>query len=186
MAANKRNSLQKAQDRLYIESLYLQGHTHREIAQRLSRERPYTISHVQVYRDIKHIVAQWVENRETMLDAALARELRKIDALESTAWDAWERSRNVREIRTTEQIKDHDGERTKAQIRREDSCGDPRYLNVVQWCIAKRCEILGINAPLVVQGEIATVAKPNLQALSTDELRHLRELVAKAGTASRN
>lgn len=186
MAANKRNPIQKAQDRLMIESLYLKGLTHREIAEKLSEARPYSLSHTQVHQDLKRILAEWVARRDRVLDEAVARELRKVDAVERTAWDAWERSCRPREIRTSEQYSDRDGSRTRAQIRREDCGGDPRFLQVVQWCISKRCEILGLNAPLVVQGEVSAVAKPNLKALSTDELHSLRNMLAKAGGTTAN
>ena len=52
-----------------------------------------------------------------------AEELAKIDNVEREAWVAWTTSK---------------GNQTPA--------GDPRFLQNVQWCIQKRCKILGLDA----------------------------------------
>jgi hypothetical protein len=70
--------------------------------------------------------------------------LARIDRLEQQYWDAWQASKNERQISVTEQTSG-DGEKLKAGIRKVEQTGDPRYLAGVQWC--QRCKILGLNAP---------------------------------------
>jgi hypothetical protein len=43
----------------------------------------------------------------------------------------------------------------KAAMRKEERDGNPEFLKGVQWCINKRCEILGFDAPKknVLSGE---------------------------------
>lgn len=182
MPAPKRNPTQRAHDRLFIEQRYLRGETCREIARALSEARPYSLSHAQVHHDLKLILAEWVEHRERDFDQAAARELEKVNHLERTAWEAWERSVGIRQTRTVENKTDSDGESNREQIREEDLNGDPRYLQAVQWCIAKRCELLGLDAPLRIDGEIRHSAKPNLRALNMQELEQLEHIIDKAAT----
>jgi hypothetical protein len=47
----------------------------------------------------------------------------------------------------TERTQLTSGERLKAWQRQDGQIGDPRFLAGVQWCINKRCEILGLDAP---------------------------------------
>jgi hypothetical protein len=126
--------------RSQIAGLFLQGiKRQNELAQRVGVDRS-TVS-----RDLKALNARWKETAVRDLDAAKGQELERIDLLEQEYWQAWEKSKNGHETTTTEQTTTPDGERTKAGIRREDQHGDPRYLAGVQWCIDKRCEILGLN-----------------------------------------
>ncbi len=84
-----------------------------------------------------------------MSNEAKARELAKVDTLEVEYWDAWKRSQQNAEVETTKmQGSDPDKPgRLEKQKRVEGQVGDPRFLAGVQWCIQKRCEILGVDAP---------------------------------------
>ncbi len=66
------------------------------------------------------------------INEAKAKELARVDHLEREYWEAWERS-----------VGEH---RTKT-LKTEEINGDPRYLSGIQWCINKRCELLGLDAP---------------------------------------
>ena len=76
------------------------------------------------------------------VNAFKARELAKVDNLEREYWDAWARSQEEAETRTV--TKDSKGGSTVDRY--EGQVGDSRFLSGVQWCINKRCEILGLNA----------------------------------------
>src|SRR5262249_14616833 len=112
-----------------------------ELARRLGVDRS-TVS-----RDLKVLNARWKESAVRDLDAAKGQELERIDRLEREYFEAWEKSKGGHETTTTEQTTTPQGERNKAAIRREEEHGDPRYLEGVRWCIGKRCELLGLNAP---------------------------------------
>jgi hypothetical protein len=63
--------------------------------------------------------------------------------LESTYWEAWERSKENAEtsvIRDTPQGRFHE-ERSVGQS------GNPAFLEGVLKCVNKRCELLGLDAP---------------------------------------
>jgi hypothetical protein len=128
--------------RCRIAGLFLRGVKRQgELAQQVGVNRS-TVS-----RDLKVLNARWKEAAIRDLNAAKSQELERLDQLEREYWEAWEKSKNIHETTTTEQTKTADGERLKAGIRKEEQCGDPRYLAGVQWCIDKRCEILGLRAP---------------------------------------
>jgi hypothetical protein len=128
--------------RTQVAGLFLRGVKRQaELAERVGVDRS-TVS-----RDLKVLNARWKEAGVRDLDAAKGQELERIDQLEAEYWDAWERSKKAHETTTTEQTTSADGERLKAGIRKEEQCGDPRYLAGIQWCVDKRCEILGLKAP---------------------------------------
>ena len=128
--------------RSQIAGLFLQGVKRQfELARRLGVDRS-TVS-----RDLKVLNARWKEAAVRDLDAAKGQELDRLDRLEREYWEAWEKSKGPHEVTTTEQSTGGDGERTRAAIRTEEQHGDPRYLEGVRWCVSKRCELLGLNAP---------------------------------------
>jgi hypothetical protein len=128
--------------RSQVAELFLRGVRRQgELARRVGVERS-TVS-----RDLKALNARWKEAALRDLDAAKGQELERIDQLEREAWEAWDKSKQAHETTTTEQTTGGDRDHTKAAIRKEDQTGDPRYLAAVQWCIDKRCEVLGLNAP---------------------------------------
>jgi hypothetical protein len=128
-------------DRTEIARLYLEGLTQAEIGLRLS------LSRQQVGYDLESVRREWLKSSLMDFNVRKAQELAKIDHHERVCRAAWEESKQVREITTTEQVTGADGERVKAALRKENQTGDPRYLAGIQWCIEQRCKILGLNAP---------------------------------------
>jgi hypothetical protein len=128
--------------RSQVAGLFLQGVRRQgELAERLGVDRS-TIS-----RDLKVLDARWQQSGVRDLDAAKGQELDRIDLIEREAWEAWEKSKKGRETTTTEQTTGGDCARTKAGIRKEEEHGDPRYMDIVQWCSEQRRKLLGLNAP---------------------------------------
>ncbi len=121
----KRSRDQRDQDLVVIAELYLKGKSQAEIAGNIGQIRDYTLSQQQISGDLRTIRKRWLESSIRDFDAQRAQELAKIDYLELTYWDSWEQS-------------------TK------DSVNAPKFLAGVQWCINKRCEVLGLNAPAKV------------------------------------
>ena len=95
-----------------IAELYLQGKWQTEIAKEVG------VTQQQVSQDLAVLRRLWMQSSLVNVDKIKAKELAKIDRLESEYWKAWEN---------------------------DDT--EPRFLNGIQWCIAKRCEIFGLNAP---------------------------------------
>jgi hypothetical protein len=128
-----------------VAALYLQGEHQYAIAARVG------VSQQQVSFDLKAMRLQWLAATLRDFDAAKAEELARIDAIEVEAWQAWARSKEPREVTTTEGIEGGAGAgqriSRKAIVRREEQCGDPRFLERIQKCIEQRCTILGLNPP---------------------------------------
>jgi hypothetical protein len=128
-------------DRAEIARLYLRSWTQAEIGGQLG------LSRQQVGYDLDAVRQEWLRSSLQDFNARKAEELARIDRLERQYWDAWDASCKDRQTSTTSQTTDPKGERVKAEVRTNEQSGDPRYLNGVQWCISKRCDILGLNAP---------------------------------------
>jgi hypothetical protein len=90
--ANKRTAAQKEADALFIEERILEGLPYGEIAERLSAERPYTLSKSQVFADARKIEARWREQCQALLETNKGRHLAALDVLTRKAWAAWRQS----------------------------------------------------------------------------------------------
>ncbi|OPZ76108.1 MAG: hypothetical protein BWY79_01776 [Actinobacteria bacterium ADurb.Bin444] len=113
---------------------------------------------------MKHLHGEWLKQATENIATLKARELAKVDGLERTYWAAWERScreAKRKSLKTegtiTREITDPDGSTRFVQqvpaeqvLTTEERVGDKRYLEGVQWCIDRRCKILGVDAPLKV------------------------------------
>ncbi len=161
----RRGTSEIIRDRRRIADLYLQGWTQAAIAEDVGRGVG-TIN-----RDLKAIQAQWIESALIDFDDAKAQELAKIDRLEREYWDAWERSKQNKESTTKEQTKGEgvlgDG-KVKAQKRSEGQVGNPSFLSGVQWCIERRCKIIGIDAPVRQDIKLTTVKGYTVKEASPD------------------
>ncbi len=140
-----RTPLQHARDKKIIASMYLQGYTQKEIAEKIGKTQP-TVS-----RDLRGIHVIWERSSLVDFDALKRKELEKIDALELTYWRAWRDSGGEIVSTTIERVASEQGDggtkRAKEVIKTENKVGDFAALRGVQWCIDKRCAIFGLDAP---------------------------------------
>lgn len=133
---------------------YLQGEMQEDIA------RSFGVTQGQISQDLKVIRAAWLAAAIRDFDAAKAEELAKIDAVEREYWQAWERSKQDKEVATQEAQeplpltpeeikagKKPKPPRKKVTLRKEGQSGNPAFLQGVLACIDKRCKILGLDAP---------------------------------------
>jgi len=148
MSNKNRKKIDIERDRRNISRMYLQGMLQAEIAEELG------VSQSTVSRDLSYIQKQWQQERINNVDERKRIELAKIDNLELEYWEAWKHSLENAEVQTVEKqgiIHDKDGKiigsRVKQIDRQEGQAGDPRFLQGIQWCIEKRCELLGLDAP---------------------------------------
>jgi predicted transcriptional regulator len=141
MAANKRSPIQIEKDRALIADLYLQGLRQMDIAERLN------MTQQMVSYDLQAVQKQWRERTALDIDEAKRQELAKIDRLEREYWSAWDESRGKRTVTSKKMSEASGTKRAEASTREEDMLGDPRFLAGVQWCIDRRCKILGVDAP---------------------------------------
>lgn len=149
-----------ANRRREVAEKYLRGATILQIADE------YGVDRSQISRDLKYIREQWLEASINHIDQKKAIELAKLDHLEMTYWDGWERS--IKNAETIIQEKTQSG--TKAVKKSVGQSGNPSFLDGVLKCIDKRCQILGIEATkkITLDVEVSNVRNRILAALADD------------------
>lgn len=140
----RRNKLQREHDLGLIERLYLRGYSFRAIARELEAQHGRRLNPKTVWKEVQRLIDAYRENHALEVDRARAVELARINKLERTYWDAWEKS--LLEAKRTKTSTKSGGDST-AEVQRIERLGDPRYLDGVQWCIERRCKLLGVDAP---------------------------------------
>jgi hypothetical protein len=153
----------KERDYQIITEYYLKGYSTRAIARKIisevaisDPESNYSITHKTVSKDINVLLKQWRDERIHDITQLKVSELTKIDRLEQTYWDAWEKSienhkRTSEKLRGEIKAKDNKPsfrETTEMNIR---EFGEPRYLQGIERCIDKRCKLLGLDAPVKLE-----------------------------------
>lgn len=103
-----------------------------------------------VSRDIKAVKEAWRASAVRNFDEAKGQELSKLDLVEKEFWQAWERSKVEKVSTRQRQGKRGETAAMEAETKKERSDGDPRFLEGVLRCITKRCEILGLDAPIEI------------------------------------
>jgi hypothetical protein len=120
-----------------VAKLYLEGWPQFKIAERVG------VHQSQVSRDLKFLSQRWQESSMVNIDGIKAREMAKLDELERKYTRGWYRSIGVQK---TEKTKEND-DGTEVTIEKKELVGDPRFLDGILKCVAKREEILGYGAP---------------------------------------
>lgn len=158
-----RSKIETERDRAFIAERYCQGATLVRIAVEL-RDRfypdkePFNVSNIS--RDIQIVVGRWQRAAIFTIDQYKAIEIQKINTLEQEYYDAWMRSKESRERTVTERLErggDEDNlARIRARIASEERDGNPNFLAGVQWCIDRRCKLLGLDTPAKIDnsGEV--------------------------------
>jgi len=146
-------------DRRRIAQMYLQGMLQSEIGEELELSQP-TVSN-----ELKLIQREWFAERINDVHERKMLELAKVDNLELEYWDAWRRSQKNAETRREEIGGKYGGKEVFVE---QGQVGDPSFLQGVQWCINKRCELLGLDAP----GRNINL---NLDKLSFEQLQRLAQ-----------
>jgi len=142
MPGVRRNPAAIARDRRRIAEMYLHGRLQVDIADELHVDQS-TVS-----RDLKALQDEWRASSLVDINEAKARELARIDELERTYWDGWQRSKEDAEIKRTHVLDGPEkGRRYQAWTESRNEYGDPRFLTGVGWCIERRCKLIGIDAP---------------------------------------
>lgn len=162
MAANKRTADQIRRDRVEIASMYLQGRPQHEIAASLNGRAGigYSLSRQMISYDLGQIRAVWLKATIENYDARVGRELAKIDHLERTYWAGWERSLEKHTTETSYAKVGESGQPAmdRKVFRTDPGLGDPRYLRGIEWCIERRCKLLGLDKP--AQLDVTTAGEP--------------------------
>lgn len=143
-----------------IAGLYKRGYSYREIRQEvMSRLNLPSYSLRTVQKDITCMMAEWRETRMANIDDAVQLELERIDEIVKEAWAAWEKSKlDYEKVKAKQQgvpVKDggDGGSGGIATVKMEQykenvqSCGDPRYLDIIHKNLMERRKLLGLYSP---------------------------------------
>jgi DNA-binding CsgD family transcriptional regulator len=125
-----------------VAELYLQGWSQLAIAEKLGVTQS-TVSH-----DLEKVQAEWRASGIRNFDLIREVELRKLDRIEREGWAAWERSQKPTQSAVVTDQGGGSGQRTRKSLKNQ--IGDPRFLELVNKCIAQRRTLLGLDAPLQV------------------------------------
>jgi len=156
--------LKRAQRRVQVAELHLKGWTHRQIAARLGIDSA-TIRH-----DLAHLRRDWQTSAIGDFHQAQQQELARLAQVEREAWSAWDDSK--RDLVTTKVSKEGDENRSKqrAEQTTRGQSGNPRYLDVIQRCIERRCKMFGLDVPLRRVEEGGQIDAEALRALREELL----------------
>jgi hypothetical protein len=105
--------------------LYLQGKTQTETASVLSEIYGVTIDQRTISNDLKAMREEWKKRSTVLINEHIAEEIAKIDSLERRYNQLYEKSTGKNRTRY----------------------GKLQYLQRVEWCIDRRINLLGIDAP---------------------------------------
>ena len=149
-----------AQRREKVAQLALLGLGVAAIAARLGLRRTTII------RDLDLIQKEWVTAASKELPDWKARELARIDALERQYWEAWERSQAAH-AQVAEEPSEEPPARRRATLKAP--VGDPRFLAGIEWCIDRRCKLLGLDSSKKTDAESLDTVK-YVAGINWDEL----------------
>lgn len=151
----RRTEAERTRDLPEIARLYLRGMSQRDIAETLSAGRAYSLTRQTIANDLEGIRAEWMEDATSNYDQHVARELARIDKLELTYWDAWDRSTKEETTKggktvTTPATRPGAAPvvtRQEGTVKTKTLVGDPAFLRGVENCIKLRMDLLGLAAP---------------------------------------
>lgn len=153
-----RKDWEKERDQNITTEWYLKGYTTRKIAEIIGKQvgNGYTTTHKTVSQDIKALLKQWSQERIHDINSQKLIELEKLNKLEQTYWDAWEKSlenhtKVINKAKGTVGSQTPDSQEiTETKI---IEYGEPRYLQGIERCIDKRCKLLGLDAPIKTEAQ---------------------------------
>lgn len=127
-----------------ISELYLKGRKQYEMPAIMAKMNIH-ISESSVRRAISLLQEEWRRERIHNINALKQIQLEKIDLLEREYYAAWMRSQRMAVKRVSRSGTVGPNSVSEDTETKEKQVGDPRFLQGIQWCVDKRCEILGIN-----------------------------------------
>ena len=144
---HNRNLIDREKDAWFAVSELAQGKTYREIAQELNDKNGYNLSHVQVWHDIEEILVEWKRENMANIDAFIAKELARLEEIESIVIKNFEKSKLPRPNEYASLMKRGmlPEEIDEMYEERGGMAGDPRYLETLLHLQKQRMDLLGIS-----------------------------------------
>jgi hypothetical protein len=120
-----KNETELTYRRQLVAEYYLKGKTQTETAKLVTEIIGVDVSQRTVSSDLKAVREEWKQRSSALISEHLAEELAKIDGLERRYNQLYEKSTGKNGTRY----------------------GDIKYLLRVEWCIDRRCLLLGVDSP---------------------------------------
>ena len=150
----ERTSEELERDRVIIARMYVRGKSQHEMLLTINSlypDRP--ISSKTINHELQVIRSSWLQSTLVDFNTAKAKELARLDEMESEAWSAWERSKE-KHIRIEYDVADDQVPFSVDKIANvtrkrkhkiiEATVGDIRYLDMIERAIKMRCDIFGL------------------------------------------
>ena len=166
MPGPKRTPTERVQQRALIADLLLKNWTQTAIGEHLK------LSQSQVSRELRRIKEDWKKESNRDFDLSVEQELKRLELIERTYWQAWDKSLQPKESTSSEKK----GSEVKVGKRTEQRAGNPQFLKGVMECIDRRCKLLGLDAPVKseITSEIAiSQVQEDYHAMDAEELSRL-------------
>ena len=156
----KRTIVERETDLLDVARLYIEGNTQAQIADIISEASGKIVGRDTVHNTIQEIFKRWEMRYVDDVNFLKMRELVKIDKLESTYWEAWQRS--SKDFKSEETVEkggtlpsksghsySEDGKRgyvgkSKRKVV-EERVGNVKFLQGIERCVELRMKILEIG-----------------------------------------
>jgi len=115
----------------------------------------------QIYLDLQLLRKRLLAREHKDVDFLRNEELMRIEAIEVEAWRAWWRSQEPEETTISGRSTTEDETTERASLTRRQRVGDARFLDTIYKCVDKRCELLGLDAPIKVDltAEVVAIAQ---------------------------
>lgn len=144
---HNRNLIDREKDAWFAVGELAKGKTYRDIAQELNDNNGYNLSHVQVWHDIEEILVEWKRENMANIDAFIAKELARLEEIESIVIKNFEKSKLPRPNEYASLMKRGmlPEEIDEMYEERGGMAGDPRYLETLLHLQKQRMDLLGIS-----------------------------------------
>ena len=129
---------QREELKTHIARLYLAGFSITAMAKWISSNTQLNISVVTTGKYTKQVLQEWHDARVNDVDLRITAELMRLDRIEQTAWDGWERSKSDK-VKTVSKVK-HDGYEDSTEV--TENVGDVRFLELARQCVLDRMQWL--------------------------------------------
>lgn len=161
-SAPKRENLQQLElQRMFVSEQYLMGKSQGVIADLLLSEFGVKVSQQTISNDLKAVREEWKKRSAALINEHVAEEMAKIDHLERTYHALFEKSKG----------------------RRKMGRGDIKYLQRVEWCIDRRIQLLGVDAPKRTEISGLNGAPLKFEDVRERFIGRIASIVQRRGTA---
>lgn len=174
---HNRNLIDREKDAWLAVSELARGKTYREIAQELNDKNGYHLSHIQVWHDIEEILVEWKRENMSNIDAFIAKELARLEEIESIVIKNFEKSKLPRPNEYASLMKRGmlPEEIDAMYEERGGMAGDPRYLETLLHLQKQRLDLLGITHGNDVQQQ--TIVQYNFGDTNIEDLARLTDVL---------